>query len=68
MTALHQKPGADEVEFTLLGPGYGESAVVHLGAGAWMIVDSFVVSESGHGVPAALRYLPESSYGQSGLR
>lgn len=35
-------PAADEIELTLLGPGYGECAVVHVGDGQWMIVDSCV--------------------------
>lgn len=33
-------PAADEAEISLFGPGLGESAVIHLGAGEWMIVDS----------------------------
>ena len=35
-------PARDEIELTLLGPGYGECAVVHIGADQWMIVDSCV--------------------------
>jgi hypothetical protein len=30
----------DELEISLFGPGYGECAVVHLGANQWIIVDS----------------------------
>jgi hypothetical protein len=30
----------DEFEISLFGPGYGESAVVHLGANQWLIIDS----------------------------
>ncbi|MBT9588745.1 MBL fold metallo-hydrolase [bacterium] len=35
-----EQPSPDEVEITLFGPGYGESVVVHLGDGCWIIVDS----------------------------
>ena len=30
----------DEIEISVFGPGVGESVVVHLGAGEWMVVDS----------------------------
>ncbi len=33
-------PAPDEVEISLLGPGVGESIVVHLGFGDWIVVDS----------------------------
>ncbi len=33
-------PPADVAEISLIGPGYGESTVVHLGDGEWIIVDS----------------------------
>ena len=47
-------PREDEVEVALLGPGYGESIVVHVGAGRWIIVDSCI---SDAGAPQALDYL-----------
>ncbi len=47
-------PKPDEFELTLIGPGYGESVVVHLGRGAWVIVDSCVDRD---GVPRPVRYL-----------
>jgi len=47
-------PRTDEVEVTLLGPGYGESIVVHAGEGCWIIVDSCV---SDTGTPQPLDYL-----------
>ena len=47
-------PGRDELEITLLGPGYGESVVVHTGDGNWIIVDS-CIDKSGD--PRALGYL-----------
>jgi hypothetical protein len=33
-------PAHDEIELSAFGPGYGESLLVHLGMGEWMIVDS----------------------------
>ena len=47
-------PRPDEIEVSLLGPGYGESVVVHLGDGEWMVVDSCTGRD---GEPAALEYL-----------
>ena len=47
-------PRLDEIEVSLLGPGYGESVVVHLGGGEWMVVDSCTGRD---GEPAALDYL-----------
>ena len=47
-------PSEDEVEVTLLGPGYGESVVVHIGQGSWIIVDSCIDDAR---EPQALEYL-----------
>ncbi len=47
-------PGEDEFEVVLLGPGYGESIVLHVGCGGWVIVDSCINVE---GKPRALEYL-----------
>ncbi len=47
-------PRRDEFEFTLLGPGYGESIVLHVGEGFWAIVDSCI---DRNGNPRALQYL-----------
>ena len=54
MTEAGAPPGSEEFEFTLLGPGYGESIVLHLGSGYWVIVDSYLSSD---GTPMALEYL-----------
>ena len=48
-------PGPDELEVVLIGPGYGESIVVHLGHGEWAVVDSCVRSRGGRSAP--LEYL-----------
>jgi Metallo-beta-lactamase superfamily len=47
-------PGRDTVEVTVIGPGRGESVVVHVGGGDWIVVDSCVHRD---GEPAALRHL-----------
>ena len=49
-------PNPDEVEITLLGPGYGESILVHIGHGKWIVVDSCI---SDAGTPQALDYLSQ---------
>ena len=54
MTAESTPPRAGEFELTLFGPGYGESIVLHVGDGVWIIVDSCIDE---HGAPRALRYL-----------
>ena len=48
------RPAKDEIEVVLLGPGYGESVLLHAGYGSWVIVDSCINSE---GKPRALEYL-----------
>lgn len=50
-------PSNSEIEITVLGPGYGESVVVHLGNGDWLIVDSCVDSSDPQKSVAPLRYL-----------
>lgn len=50
-------PGLEEVEVTVLGPGYGESVVVHLGRGEWMIIDSCIDQLDGSRRSAPLLYL-----------
>lgn len=47
-------PHQEEFEVTLLGPGYGESLVLHIGGGSWVIIDSCIDSA---GSPRALKYL-----------
>ena len=54
MTEAGTPPGQREFELTLLGPGYGESIVLHVGDGVWILVDSCVDTD---GTPRALRYL-----------
>jgi hypothetical protein len=50
-------PRPEQLEFTLIGPGFGETAIVHLGAGRWLIIDSCI--EIPNNQPAALSYLSD---------
>lgn len=47
-------PGKNDFEIVLFGPDYGESIVLHVGGGVWIVVDSCIDKD---GTPAALRYL-----------
>ena len=51
------KPAQDEIEVTVIGPGFGETILVHVGEGKWFIVDSCASSTSSE--PESLRYLKE---------
>lgn len=48
-------PALDEVEVTVIGPGFGECIVVHTGNGRWLIVDS--CRDPATKQPVALLYL-----------
>ncbi len=50
-------PTQDELEVSIFGPGYGESILLHVGAGNWILVDSCLDPTSQR--PAALKYLTE---------
>jgi hypothetical protein len=54
-TTVGQPPAASELEVTIMGPGFGESIVIHVGDGEWVIVDS--CNEPGQHRPAPLNYL-----------
>lgn len=55
LATMTNKPAKDELEVTLLGPGTGESVVIHVGDDRWVIVDSY----EDEGLPAARRYLDD---------
>ncbi len=55
--ALIVPPGTNELEVALIGPGFGECALVHIGDGKWIVVDSCIDPESGQSAP--LKYLQE---------
>lgn len=48
-------PAESEYEVSLFGPGYGESVVIHLGAGQWAVIDSCLTGPTK--LPAGLAYL-----------
>jgi hypothetical protein len=50
-----QKPAKDEIDVVVIGPGFGESILIHIGDGDWIIVDSCLDSSSDR--PAALVFL-----------
>ncbi len=56
LTSAPEPPGESEFELTLLGPsnGYGESIVLHIGDGDWLVVDSCI---DANGVPRPIEYL-----------
>lgn len=49
-----EPPRSDEFELTLMGSGYGESIVSHIGGGVWVVVDSCLRAD---GEPQPLSYL-----------
>lgn len=51
-------PLSDEVEVTIFGPGFGESIILHVGDGKWIVVDSCVdTSDTIDRKPVAEKYL-----------
>jgi len=55
--ALETPPRPNEFEISLLGPGFGESVVIHIGDNQWIVVDSCLnVSRDS---PASLEYFNE---------
>jgi hypothetical protein len=56
-SAKQTPPADDQLELSLIGPGYGESVVVHVGNGEWVLIDSCINKLTGR--PAAIEYLGE---------
>lgn len=55
---MNDAPSPDVAEISLIGTGYGESVIVHIGGGEWMIVDSCPEKEAPHLVQSsAVSYL-----------
>ena len=48
-------PASEEIELSILGPGFGECVLLHTGSGRWLIIDSCIDGRNGR--PAALDYL-----------
>jgi hypothetical protein len=57
INGLSLGPLVDELEVTLLGPGWGECVLVHLGGRVWTIIDSCLDNSAPDRPPAALSYL-----------
>ena len=60
MTSLNgsessRAPANDELEVSIFGPGYGETILVHLGFGDWLIVDSCI--DRNTRLPTSISYL-----------
>lgn len=55
---LGSLPVEDELEVTIMGSGFGESIVVHIGAGIWLVVDSckYPIAGGAHLISAPLYY------------
>ena len=53
MVALLDQPSSDEIEVSVFGPlrGFGESIVIHIGGGQWIIVDSCRSENQGRAAP-----------------
>ena len=54
-TSSNSLPRPHELEVSVFGPGVGECAVIHLGDGDWVVVDSCIDRKSRR--PIALEYL-----------
>ncbi len=50
-------PATDELEVSIFGPGFGESILLHIGQGKWILVDSCIDPVSK--LPAPLKYLSD---------
>lgn len=48
-------PTSDQIEITIIGPGFGEAVLCHVGDGKWILVDSCM--GTGDTVPTPLAYL-----------
>jgi Metallo-beta-lactamase superfamily len=59
---LKTPPNKDEIEVTLIGPGFGEAILVHLGDFKWVLIDSCVSQIDSRSVPLSyLRYLNQDT-------
>ena len=64
MTALESPPDGNVLEVTVIGPGYGECIILHIGNGNWVIVDSCLNNKSS---PVALDYLRSLALNPGGV-
>lgn len=59
-------PGPNQIEMTFLGPGFGESTLIHVGDGVWITVDSCV--DSSKQFSRALNYFEMIGVSPTSLR
>lgn len=60
-----QAPGSGELEVSVFGPGYGESVLIHVGHGAWIVIDSCIDPKTKRSAPLdyleSIGVVPESA-------
>jgi len=61
--ACKKQPHTNEFEIVLFGPGYGESILLHVGGGRWVVIDSCL---DGSKNPVSLEYLTQIGVEPSG--
>jgi hypothetical protein len=52
---MNTAPKEEELEVSIIGPGYGECILLHVGHNGWVVVDSCINPKTKK--PAALEYL-----------
>ena len=52
---MNTAPKEEEIEVSIIGPGYGECILLHVGHNDWVVVDSCINPKTKK--PAALEYL-----------
>ena len=67
LTARGVPPEHNVMEVTVIGPGYGECILLHIGNGNWVIVDSCLNAESHPAAVGAMASRPMSKIG-SGMQ
>lgn len=60
-----EPPGSGELEISVFGPGFGESILIHVGNGAWIVIDSCIDPKTKRSVPLdyldSMGVVPESA-------
>ena len=46
-----EPPDSEELEVSVFGPGYGESVLIHVGYGAWIVIDSCIDPKTKRSAP-----------------
>ena len=64
-TSYTSSPRSDEIEVSLIGPGYGEALIVHVGDGRWFLIDSCKAAAVDE--PASVQYLSDIGIDPAGV-